>query len=430
MRRVVIVGGGFAGADLARRLQRSLPAGWEARLYSRENHFVFTPLLPEVVGASINPLHVVWPLREMAPGVTCQTVEVLDLDLDQREIVYAGPAGETLRDSYDRLVLCCGLAANLDIVPGMLEHGWALKTMGDAFALRNHVIQQLEAAEAEPDEARRREFLSFAVVGGGFTGVEVAGALRDVLSESAGYYKRFDVDDIRVSVLDGAPRILGPLPEALSAYATRQLEASGVEIRSGVGCAVVRADGVELAGGDFLSAGTVIGSVGNTVQPLLTRAGLEIERGRLVVQADMRVAGREGVWALGDCAAVPNSYDGTISPTLGQFASRQAKQLAQNLVADISGRPTAPFRYHARGMFASIGHGRAVGNPFGLRVTGFAAYLMWRAVYLSMMPSIARQLQIAFDWLWDVFFRRDIVELSTLRSPRAAVPDAHRADSD
>ena len=429
MRRIVIVGGGFAGADVARRLQKSIPAGWEVSLYSRENHFAFTPLLAEVVGASINPLHVVWPVREMAPGVSCRTAEVLALHLDEHEIEYAGPAGETLRESYEHLVLCCGLAVNLDIVPGMLEHGWALKSMGDAFALRNHVIQQLESAEAEPDEKRRREFLSFAVVGGGFTGIEVAGALRDVLSESVRYYQRFDVKDIRISVLDGAPRILGPLPESLSAYATRQLEDSGVEIRCGVGCAAVRADGVELTDGEFLLAGTVIGSVGNTVQPLLTGSGLEFERGRLVVQPDMRVAGREGLWALGDCAAVPNAYDDSISPTLGQFASRQAKQLAKNLVAVIAGKPTGPFRYHMRGMFAAIGHGRAVGNPFGLRITGLLAYLMWRGIYLSKMPSVARQLQIGFDWLWGLFFRRDIVELSTLRSPRETVAEAHRADS-
>jgi len=429
MGRIVIVGGGFAGADVARRLQRTLPTGWEVCLYSRENHFAFTPLLAEVVGASINPLHVVWPVREMAPGVRCRAVEVLALHLDEREIEYAGPGGETLRESCDHLVLCCGLAVDLDIVPGMLEHGWALKTMGDAFALRNHVVQQLESAEAEPDEGRRREFLSFAVVGGGFTGIEVAGALRDVLYGSVRHYQQFGAEDIRITVLDGGPRILGPLPESLSAYATCELQKAGVEVRSRVHCVEVRADGVELDDGDFLVAGTVIGSVGNTVQPLLARTELEFARGRLVVQPDMRVAGRDGVWALGDCAAVPNAYDDSISPTLGQFASRQAIQLAKNLKAVISGKPTAPFHYHMRGMFAAIGHGRAVGNPFGLRVTGVLAYLMWRGIYLSKMPSLARQLQIAFDWFWELFYRRDIVELSTMRSPRETVADAHRADS-
>ena len=144
----------------------------------------------------------------------------------------------------------------------------------------------------------------------------------------------------------------------------------------------------------------------------------------------MRVAGHDDVWALGDCAAVPNAFDGKISPTLGQFATRQAKLLTQNLLAVIKGTPTAPFSYHTRGMFAALGHCKAVGNPFGLRLTGFPAYLMWRGLYLSKMPSTARQLQIAFDWFWSLLFRRDIVELSTLRSPREAVPDEHRAASD
>jgi NADH dehydrogenase len=430
MQKIVIVGGGFAGADLARRLHRSLPNGWEVRLYSRENHFVFTPLLPEVVGASINPLHVVWPVREMAQGVTCRTAEVRSLDIEQKEIEYIGPDGEALRERYDHLVICCGLAANRDIVPGMLEHGWALKSMGDAFALRNHAIQQLERAEVEPDDQRRRQLLSFAVVGGGFTGVEVAGALRDMLFESARYYQRFAVEDIQVTILDGGPRILGPLPEALSAYAAEQLQAMGVAVRCSVSCESVTSEGVVLAGGETLVAGTVIGTVGNTIQPLLANAGLAMERGRVVVRPDMRVEGRDDVWALGDCAAVPNAYDSRISPTLGQFATRQSKQLARNLLAILGGRGTEAFHYHTRGMFAALGHGRAVGNPFGIRVSGFLAYMMWRGIYLSKMPSFGRQLQIAFDWFWALFFRRDIVELSTLQSPSEAVPESHRATGD
>ena len=160
MPRILIVGGGFAGSDLARRLQKGLSRDWEICIYSAENHLVFTPLLPEVVGGAINPLHVVWPIREMAAGVTCRTAEVRKFDLEANEIEYVGPLGEVLRDQYDQLVLCCGLAVKLDIVPGMDEFGWPLKTLGDSFALRNHVVQQLERAEAEPDAERRAGLLS------------------------------------------------------------------------------------------------------------------------------------------------------------------------------------------------------------------------------------------------------------------------------
>lgn len=414
MQRIVIVGGGFAGADLARRLQRRLPSDWEILLYSRENHFVFTPLLPEVVGAAINPLHVVWPIREMARGATCRTAEVTSLHLEAKQIEYLGPTGELLREDYDHLVLGCGLDVNLDLVPGMRQYGWALKSLGDAIVLRNHVIQQLERAEAEPHAEKRAEFLSFVVVGGGFTGVEVAGAIRDMLSESARFYKRFDREDIRVTILEAGPRVLGPLPESLSAYAHRKLESSGVDVRTGVAVSELRADGVVLGENEFLTAGTVIASIGNTMQKLLADSGLPNERGRILVEPSMQVKEHPGVWAFGDCAAVPNAYDDKPSPTLGQFAVRQSKQMAANLLAAIAGVPPAPFSYHTRGMFAAIGHGRAVGNPFGIKITGFIAYIMWRGIYWSKMPSRARQIQIAFDWAWDLLFRRDIVELSTL----------------
>jgi NADH dehydrogenase len=420
MPRIVIVGGGFAGSDLARRLHGKLPAGWEVHIYSAENHVVFTPLLPEVVGAAIDPLHVVWPIRTMVPGVTCRTAEVRAFDFGARRIEYVGPLGEVLHDHYDQLVLCCGLDVNLDIVPGMAVHGWPLKTLGDALALRNHVIQQLERAEVEPDAGRRALLLSFAVVGGGFTGVEVAGALRDVLRESVRHYSRFGLRDIRVTILDGGPRILGPLPEPLAVYAHGELVRSGVEIRTNVHVQRVHADGVDLAGDEKLAAGTVIASVGNKVGPMLASSGLVLEKGRVVVDGTMRVAGVEGVWALGDCAAVPNAHDGKISPTLGQFAVRQSLQLAANLQAISRGGAPRPFSYHARGMFAALGHRKAVGNPFGVRVTGLFAWLMWRGLYWSKMPSIARRIQIAVDWTWDLMFRRDLVEISTVQTPRRA----------
>jgi NADH:quinone reductase (non-electrogenic) len=422
-RRIVIVGGGFAGAELGRELHRRLPRGWEVQLFSRENHFVFTPLLAEVVGSAINPLHVVWPVREMVRGLDCRTAEVLRLDLPAREVVYRGARGEEERQGFDHLVIACGLAVKLDMIPGMAEHGWPLKTLGDALALRNHIVHQLERAEVEVDPEDRADLLSFAVVGGGFTGVEVAGSLMDLLKESTRFYERFGEGDVHVTVVDGGKRILGPLPENLAAYADRRLRAEGVEIRSGVRVKAVSADGIDLGGGDFVRAATVIAAVGTTVQPLLASCELPMEHGRIQVTGEMRVQGFEDVWALGDCAAVPNALDGEVSPTLAQFAMRQAKQLARNLRAVVEGGTPRPFHYHTKGMFAAIGHRTAVGNPFGVRVAGLPAYFLWRSIYWAKMPSLARRLQIAFDWFWDLFFPRDLVEIDTARSdPRGGSP--------
>ncbi len=428
-RRIIIIGGGFAGASLARELGHRLPQGWEVLLFSHENHFVFTPLLAEVVGAAIDPLHVVWAIREMAPKAACRSVPVRALDLERREVVYASSNGKELREHWDHLVVACGMAVKLDLVPGMAQHAWPLKTLGDALALRNHVIQQLERAEAEPDSEDRKRLLSFAIVGGGFTGIELAGSIMDLLIDASRFYRRFDRGDIRVTIVDGGKRILAPLPEALSKYAQKLLEEMGVEIHTSRTVREIHPDGITLGDGAFVAAGTTITAIGNTPQPLIANGSLPTEHGRLIATPEMRVQGRDDVWAIGDCAAVPNSFDGTSCPTLGQFAIRQATQLARNLAAVASGGSPEPFHYHMKGMFAAIGHGRAVGNPFGIQLSGFPAYMMWRAIYWAKMPSIARRMQIAFDWFWDLFFPRDIVELSTLQTGRPVESAANREES-
>lgn len=417
-KRVVIVGGGFAGAALARSLGRRLPDDWEVLLFSRENYFIFTPLLAEVVASAIDPRHVVWSVREMARGAVCRTVTVRSLDLEKQDVVYTRPDGSELRERWDHLVLACGLAVNLELVPGMARNAWPLKTLGDALALRNRLVQQLEKAEAEPDPARRARLLSVAVVGGGFTGVELAGSIMDLWVDASRYYRNFRRQDLQVHLLDAGPRILGPLPESLSEYATRALRARNVEVLTGRAVKEVRRDGIVTGEGALVEADTAIIAVGNTMQPLLADTALPTERGRLVVGEDMRVPGRSDVWALGDCAAVPNAFDGRPSPTLAQFAIRQAKQLSDNIVAVISGRETKPFHHRMQGMFAAIGHRRAVGNPFGLRISGFPAYMAWRAIYWTKMPTVIRRIQIAIDWTLDLIFPRDIVEVSTLRTGR------------
>jgi len=371
-----------------------------------------------VVGASINPLHVVWPVREMARGAHCRTTRVTGIDPASKCIVYEGPRGEPERASYDHLVLACGIPVRMDIVPGMATHGWPLKTLGDAIMLRNHLIGQLERAELERDPERKARTLSVAVVGGGFTGVEVAGAIIDLMKESTRYFDSIEPEDLKITLVDGAARILGPLNEKLALKADRRMRERGLEIRTGVSVEGVRADGIVLGGGEVVKADTVISAVGNSIQPLVANSELPLERNRIRVGPDMRVEGHQDIWAVGDCAAVPNSFDDSISPTLAQFATRQARQLARNVCSVIQGGETRPFRYRMEGMFAAIGHHDAVGQVFGLPVSGLFAYALWRGIYWAKMPSFARKLQIAFDWTWDLFFSRDIVELTTLQTPR------------
>jgi NADH:quinone reductase (non-electrogenic) len=417
-RPIVIVGGGFAGVYTARHLERYLPADRPIVLFSEENHLVFTPLLGNVVGSSINPMHVVWPIRQMVRRVHCRMAGVTGIDLAAREVEYQMSGGRKARQAFEHLVLACGSVVKLDIVPGMSAHGWPIKTMGDALVLRNHLIGLLEKAQVEPDEARRRLLLSVVVVGGGFSGVELAGEIADLLNASLRYFTDIPRGEIKVTLLHSRERLLPELPETLGEFTRRKMTERGIDVRLKARAAAVTERGVRLHGGGEVPAATVVCTIGNTVNPLLAEAGLPLSGMRLETGPDFRVKGHEYVWALGDCAAVPNAHDNQPSPPTAQFAVRQAKAIARNLAAAVAGRPTEPFRFKPVGAFASIGERRAVGQVFGLRFSGLLAWFMWRGVYLSKMPTLARKVQIAFDWLWQLFFPRDIVQLNLWQTER------------
>src|SRR5947209_1557012 len=414
---IVILGGGFAGVYAARYLQARI-RDREIALFSQENHLVFTPLLGNVVGSSINPMHVVQPVRQMVRRVNCRAPAVTEIDLEAREVRSRTPANKPASQPYSHLVIACGNAVKLDIIPGMAAHGWPLKTMGDALVLRNHLIEILEKAQVETDPERRRQLLSVVVVGGGFSGAEVAGEIADLLKESCRFYSCVPREEVRVTLLHRGERILPELPPTLGEFARLKMTARGIDIRLKSEAAAVTEWGVRLKSGGEVPAATVVCTIGTTANPLLAAAGVPMERGRVKTEPDFRVAGLDSVWALGDCAAVPNAYDGKPSPPTAQFAVRQGKQLACNLAAAIAGKPTKPFRFHPLGAFASIGNRRAVGQVFALRFSGLPAWFLWRGIYLSKMPTFARKFQIAFDWLWQLFFPRDIVQLNLWQTER------------
>jgi NADH dehydrogenase len=415
---IVIIGGGFAGVYTGRRLQRRLPPGWDLILFSQENHFIFTPLLGDVVGSSINPMHVVWPVRQMVPRVQCRTAALTSIDLAARTVLYTTAAGRPERQAFDHLVLACGSVVNLDIIPGMAAHGWPLKTMGDALVLRNHLIGLLEKAEVETDPERKRRLLSVVVVGAGYSGVEVTGEVADLLKASARFYKTIKPGDIRVSLLEGRDRILPELPESLSNFTQRKMTRRGIDVRVRTLAASVTEEGVRLKDGGAIDAATVICTIGTITNPLLAPLKLPSVYNRIKTGPDMRVEGFDNLWAVGDCAAVPNAYDGKLSAPTAQVAVRQGAQLGDNVLRAIAGQPTKPFSFKPLGMLASIGNHRAVGLVFGLRISGFLAWFIWRGIYLSKMPSLGRKVQIAFDWAWQLIFPRDIAQLTLQQTER------------
>ena len=419
-KNLVIIGGGFAGARLAERLEGRLPEEWRVTLLSRENFITYNPLLPEVVSASLLPGHVIAPLRQLARRTRVAMMQVTDIDFAARTVHHLGEGPGVVH--YDELVLACGQGADLSLVKGMAQYALPLKTLGDALFMRNRAIVRLEQAELQPDAELRRWLTSFVVIGGGFSGVEVAGGLMDFLRASRRYYRACGGPS--VTLVHSGDRLLPELSPELGAFAERKMREQGIDVRLGARCARVDDRGITLQSGEIMSVGTVICTIGTAPNPLIAALPLPKQRGRLTVAPDMSVPDAPGVWAIGDCAAVPNARDGAVSPPTAQFAERQARQLADNLVRKARGLPTRPFRYRPIGQLAAIGHNKAVAELVGLKLAGFVAWLMWRGVYLLKIPTLGRKVRLYLEWNWAMFFPPDISHLGYARTPRAPRPPA------
>jgi NADH dehydrogenase len=415
-KNLLIVGGGFAGTRSAQVLERTLPPGWTLTLISQENFITFNPLLPEVVGASILPSHVIAPHRQM---INCSHVcmaQVSAIDTAARIVHYLGEGAGTL--PYDQLILACGANANLEVVRGMANYGLPLKTLGDAMFLRNRIIARLEQAELQPDPEHRRWLTSFIVVGGGFSGVETAGELVDFLYASLRYYRRVSCEDLRIVLLHGTDRLLPELSPHLGAFTLRKMRSRRIDVRLNARAVRVTDRDVHLESGEIIQGGTVICTIGTQPNALLESIPAVKNRGRLVVNPDFSVPGVEGMWAAGDCAAVANAVDGKICPPTAQFAEAQAKQLAANIVSRLKGQPTRAFRYRPKGQLCSVGHNKAVAEIFGVNISGFVAWLLWRGLYLLRIPTLARKSRLFLEWNWAMFFPPDVAHLGLRRTQR------------
>lgn len=421
MTRIIIVGGGFAGVKCAKTLRKRLSTNTcEIVLFSRENNMVFYPLLAEVAGAAINPLTVTAPLRQMLPEVRCRTEEVQRIDLATSEVEYEGYDGRLSRMAFDHVVLACGAAVNLTMVPGMADHAFPLKSVGDAVALRFHVMEQLEKAEVCDDQERRRWYLSFVVVGGGFTGVEAAGEINDLIKASTRFYGSFTADDVTVTLVHSRNQILPEVSPSLREFARTKMEEAGIHMVLNARAVSATAEGVELHDGRMLRGATVVCTIGTTAPLLVHRLEVSKEQGRLLTDPDMRVRGTSNLWAVGDCAHIVNAHDGHLSPTTGQFAERQGRQAGENIIRVLQGEATRPFFFKPLGQLCGIGERKAVAEMFGVRLSGFPAWWLWRTVYLLKSPSWSRRVKIAFEWTWELLFPRDLAYPRIARTERIA----------
>jgi NADH dehydrogenase len=430
---VVIAGGGFAGAYCARVLGKAYGrAEGERRvaLVAERNVFVFQPMLAEVVGSSLNPVDVVNPLRQFCRGVNVLQGTIQKIDWATKTLLLDG--GRYTRDhsiAFGHLVLALGNVTDMASVPGMTEYGWPMKNVSDALRLRAALINRLEEANLVEDHETRMRLLTFVVVGGGYTGVETAGQLLDFIRQARRFYANLRESRLRVVLVHGGGELLGEIGPELGAYARGILEERGVEVRLSARVSAVTARRVILGDGSGIDANTVVSTIGNAPNPvvmdLCRQIGVDAPKGRVPTDAAMRVPGAEALWAAGDGAAVPWNDRGRakVSPQTAQFASRQGKLLGENIFRSLRGQEPGPFRYRYMGQLASIGERKAVAEIFGMHFKGFAAWWMWRTIYLAKLPGTMRRLRVMIDWTFDLVFPRDISQI--LPPPEESVRAIH-----
>jgi len=428
--RILILGGGFAGAYAARQLEKRLSGARDVEivLVARENFVLFTPMLHEVAGADVEVTDVVQPLRKMLrhTRILIADVEKIDLARKQVRVVHAG-LPHAFELACDQLVVALGAVPNFYRTPGLEEHALTMKTLGDAILVRNRVIEALGLADNLEDEAERRTALTVVVAGAGFAGVETVGAVNDLLREAMRFYSRLRPEMLRVVLVDPGDHILPELGESLGRYAAERLARRGVEIRLKTrvtgydGCAVALDDGSRIA------TRMLIWTAGITPSPLLSGLPCAMQRGRILADERLQVPEWPGVWALGDCALVPDPLQpGRFYPPTAQHATRQAAVLAANLAASLRGTALRPFRFKMLGLLATIGRRTGVAEILGLRFSGIVAWCLWRAIYLGKLPGLQKKVRVALDWALDLVFSKDLVQLPTLRSPTMSEVEEHR----
>jgi NADH:quinone reductase (non-electrogenic) len=424
--RIIILGSGFGGLYAALRLEKTLARDpdVEILLVNRENFFLFTPMLHEVAASDLDLTHIVNPVRKLLKRVQFFDGDVDDIDLPGRTVVVShGAEHHSHVLEYDHLVVALGSITNFFNLPGLAEKALTMKSLGDAIYLRNKLISHLEEADFECCAPERPELLTFVVAGGGFAGVETLASLNDFVREALRFYPNLHEEMLRVVLVHPGPVILPELGESLGAYAQQKLAMRQVEIKVNTRVTGVSERGVELSDGSAIRTRTLIWTAGTSPNPLLERLPCAKERGRLLVNEFLEVPEWPGVWALGDCALVPDRQSGKFCPPTAQHALREGKTLAENLLATVRGGRKQPFVFATIGQLAAIGRRTGVANIMGVNFSGFLAWWLWRTIYLSKLPRFEKKVRVALDWTLDLLFSKDLVQFVTLRAPTMSRSD-------
>jgi NADH dehydrogenase len=425
--QVLILGGGFGGLYTALELEKTLgrDADVEVTLVNRENFFLFTPMLHEVAASDLDLNDIVNPIRKLLRHVKFFEGDVEAIDLPGRRVVVSHGIHEAHSHelAYDHLVIALGSITNFYNLPGLQERALTMKSLGDAIHLRNRLIAQLEEADPDCFADEREPLLTFVVAGGGFAGVETIGSMNDFLREAIRFYPHLREEFLRVVLVEPGPAILPELGETLGRYTQRKLTERKVEVRVNTKVNGASEHGVELSDGTVLKTSTLVWTAGTSPNPLLRTLPCKKERGRVLANEFLEVPAWPGVWALGDCALIPDPKTGRYYPPTAQHALRQGRVLAHNILAAIRGGRKRPFVFSTIGLLATIGRRTGVANIMGINFSGFIAWWLWRTIYLSKLPRVEKKVRVILGWTLDLIFSKDLVQFMTVRAPAVSRPD-------
>ncbi len=422
VKQVVILGAGFGGAYTAMHLEKYLKKTkepFEISIVNRENYFVFQPMLAEVVGGSLGILDTINPIRKLLRKTTLFVREIDSIDIENQKIYLTPKFSHKVREiHYDHLVLGLGTVTDFRGMAGLHEHALPFKNLADSIAIRNQVIDVMETAARTYDETLKNKLLTFVVGGGGFSGTEVVAEVNDLVHKLAKDYPEIDQNQIRVILIHSKDRLMDKeMPESLGRYAEKLLKKRGVEFRFGAHLKTATPEEAILDTGEHIPTKTVISTVPSSPNPLIESLPLKLERGKIVADAGMQAEGRDNIWAIGDCAAIPHLAGKGICPPTAQFAIREAKVLAYNIAASLSGWDKKEFRFKALGMMGALGHQSAVAELFGMfKFSGLFAWILWRMIYWIKLPGMSRKVKVALTWMLDTMIPIESVQIKTAAS--------------
>jgi NADH dehydrogenase len=418
---IVIAGGGFGGFHAARALERAMPpASARITLLSDVNFMLYTPLLPGAAAGTLDPRHVVVPLREALERTDLRVGSVVGADPDRNVVSVESIEGSVEELSYDQLVVAIGSISRTLPVPGLAEHGIGFKSLSDAIELRNRVLRTLEAAETLEDPAHREAWLTYVFVGAGYAGLEGLAELQDFAADAIERYPRCRTQGMRWILVEATDRVMPEVSPDLAEFAVRELRGRGIEIRTETTLEELTATTARLSAGDVVPTRTCVWTAGVRPHPVVERLGLPLDDGgRIRVDATMRVDGRANVWAIGDAAAVPDpaKKGEQPCPPTGQHALRQGRRVGRNVAATLGTGRVRPFTYKTLGVFVDMGQGKAVAETLGIRWRGRPAWVLARSYHLAMMPGVKRRMRLLIEWNVQLAFGRDLSELGQLGHP-------------